>query len=174
MTKPAAQFLIASQSIGEADPASPDINCVAMGNRRVVERFAEALAANDFDAQDVLVHEDYVGRWPQSGEVIRGRENRRAVLENYPGGEGGLGASAERIVGTDDQFITGPSWNIIHLAGSGDELTITGRLTYPNGEVWHFATLLTLREGKIWRQVEYFAPPFEAPAWRAPFVEVEA
>ena len=144
-----------------------------MGNRRVVERFSEAMAANDFDTQDALIHDDYVGRWPQSGEVVRGRANRRAILENYPDWEGRVGPSTELIVGTDDQFLTGPSWNIIHLTGSGDELTVTGKVTYPNGEGWHFATLLTLREGKIWRQVDYFAPPFDAPAWRSPFVDVE-
>jgi hypothetical protein len=29
------------------------------------------------------------------------------------------------------------------------------------------------RDGKIWQQVDYFGPPFEAPAWRAPYAEVE-
>ena len=31
-----------------------------MGNRQVIERLAEALAANDLDAQDALIHDDYV------------------------------------------------------------------------------------------------------------------
>lgn len=142
----------------------------AMGNRRVVEQFAKALAADDFDAQDALVHEEYEVRWPQSGEVVRGRANRRAIMESYPGRPLGMRVATERIVGTDDQFITGPSWNILHLAGSGDELTITGTIAYPGGDTWHFASLLTMRDGKIWRQVDYFGPPFEAPEWRAPFV----
>jgi ketosteroid isomerase-like protein len=144
-----------------------------MGNRQVVERFAEALAANDFDAQDAWIHEDYECRWPQSGEVIQGRTNRRAVLEHYPGGTPGPGVTPIRIVGRDDEFITGPSWNIIHLAGSGDEMTVTGTVDYPEAGTWHFASLLTLREGKIWRQVDYFAPPFDPPAWRAPYVNIE-
>jgi hypothetical protein len=144
-----------------------------MGNRQVVERYTEALAANDFDAQDALVHDDYEARWPQSGEVIRGRANRRAVLEQYPGGNPGLGLNAARIVGRDDEFVTGPSWNIIHLVGSGDEMTVTGAVDYPDVGTWHFVSLLTLREGKIWRQVDYFAPPFDPPAWRAPYVDIE-
>ena len=147
-----------------------------MGNRQVVEAFAAALAANDFDAQDALIHDDYVARWPQSGEVIRGRANRRAITENYPSlGESRLGISTGRIVGTDDKFIPSPlpSWNMVHLQGSGDELTMTGTITYPNGETWHFASLITMREGKIWRQVDYYAEPFESPDWRAPWVERE-
>jgi ketosteroid isomerase-like protein len=142
-----------------------------MGNREVVERFAEALAADDFDAQDQLIHDDYVGRWPQSGEVIRGRANRRAILQNYPGG---VRSRADRIVGSDDQFIAGPSWNIIHLVGSGDEITMTGTIDYGELGVWHFASLLTMRDGKIWRQTDFFGAPFDAPAWRAPYVEVES
>ena len=93
-----------------------------MGNRRVVEQYVAAMAADDFDAQDALVHDHYVARWPQSGEVVRGRANRRAVLQNYPGQDWEMNLRTERIVGSDDQFITGPTWNILHLAGSGDEL----------------------------------------------------
>ena len=144
-----------------------------MGNRAVVERFTEALAANDFDAQDALLHDDYVGRYPQSGEVIRGRENRRRIMENYPGTERGITASSDRIVGTDDEFVTGPSWNMVHLSGSGDDLSLLGRITYPNGETWHTVLFLTMRQGKIWREVAYFGQPFDPPEWRAPFVELE-
>lgn len=148
-----------------------------MGNRQVIEAFAAALAADDFDAQDALIHDDYVCRWPQSGEVIRGRANRRNITENYPGTEG-VRFQADHIVGADDKFIRTsglpvPAWNFIHLEGSGDELTATGTIDYPSGETWHFVTLFTMRDGKIWRQVDYFAPPFESPEWRAPFVELE-
>lgn len=37
-----------------------------MGNRQIVERYARALAENDLDAQDALVHDDYVACYPQS------------------------------------------------------------------------------------------------------------
>ena len=133
-----------------------------------------AMGDQDLDAQDALVHDDYVGRYPQSGEVIRGRANRRAVAENYPGAEGGqIPVTWEKIVGRDDEFITGPSWNLIHLAGSGDEFTVTGTITYPNGEQWHGVLLLTLRDGKIWREVDFYASPFDRPEWRAGITELE-
>lgn len=144
-----------------------------MGNRAAVERFAVALAANDFDAQDALLHDDYVGRYPQSGEIIRGRVNRRQIMENYPGTRRGITASSDRIVGSDDEFVTGPSWNVVHLSGSGDDMSLMGRITYPNGETWHTALFLRMREGRIWREVAYFGPPFDPPAWRASWVELE-
>jgi hypothetical protein len=31
--------------------------------------------------------------------------------------------------------------------------------------------LVQVRDGKIYRETAYFAAPFEAPEWRAPWVE---
>jgi ketosteroid isomerase-like protein len=145
-----------------------------MSGRAVVERYAEAVAANDSAVTRECLHPDYVGRYPQSGEVIRGVENRIAIGENYPGQEQApLSTSVAEIRGRDDQFITTPSWSIVHLIGSGDEFTLSGTINYPNGETWHGVLLITVRDGKIWRETDYFAPPFEAASWRAPFVEQE-
>src|SRR4026209_1088369 len=100
-----------------------------MGNRQVVEHFKRAMEADDFDTQHALIHEDYVLDLPQSGERIRGRANRRAMIEQYPGrAETDMKPSVGRIIGRDDQFVTSPfpAWNIIHLAGSGDDFQTTG------------------------------------------------
>jgi len=56
-----------------------------MGDRRIVERYMHAVSVDDFDTQDALIHDDYLLLYPQSGERIRGRENRRALVEAYPG-----------------------------------------------------------------------------------------
>jgi ketosteroid isomerase-like protein len=144
-----------------------------MGNRDVVEQLARALAEEDLDAQIALLHDDYVGQYPQSGEIIRGRANRRAITENYPGGPS-LPVTVSSILGEDDKFVSAPSWpawSIVHVAGSGDEFTMTGTITYPDGQTWHAIALLTLRDGKIWRETDYFAAPFESPEWRPPYVE---
>ena len=29
------------------------------------------------------------------------------------------------------------------------------------------------KAGKIWRETDYFAPPFDPPSWRSPYVETE-
>ena len=120
---------------------------------------------------------DYVGRYPQSGEVIRGVENRLAIGENFPGQEERkLSSTFSEIRGRDDEFVSTPSWpvwSIVHLTGSGDEFTLTGTVDYPNGETWHAVMLITVRGGKVWRETDYFGPPFEPAAWREPFVERE-
>ena len=56
--------------------------------------------------------------------------------------------------------------------GAGDQFTATGQVKYPNGETWHLVSLIELRDGKIAKITDYFGAPFEAPAWRAPYVKV--
>jgi len=69
--------------------------------------------------------------------------------------------------------VAGPSWNIVHIVGSGEEIVTFGTVTYPNGETWHTVGRYTVRDGLLWRGVEYYAEPFESPEWRRPYVEIE-
>ncbi|HEV2011837.1 MAG TPA: nuclear transport factor 2 family protein [Candidatus Limnocylindria bacterium] len=141
-------------------------------NREVIEQFIEAMSASDLDRAEQYLADDLVEDYPQSGERIRGRANRRAVVENYPG-------RAERdfapgTVGTlvgDDRWVMTPSMNLVRLNGSGERFTATGQIRYPNGELWHVIQLIELRGGKIAKMTTYFAAPFEAAAYRAKFVE---
>ena len=50
-------------------------------NRTVVEQFVQAMIKNDVEAQDRLLSDDFVEDYPQSGEHIRGKDNRRAIIE---------------------------------------------------------------------------------------------
>jgi ketosteroid isomerase-like protein len=142
-----------------------------VGNRAIVDRYAAAIAGDDFDAQDALVHDDYELQFPQSGERIRGRANRRFVFEQYPGREGsGRRPSIGSIGGADEEFIAQPSWpawTVVHLSGFGDDFTVTGTVTYPDGQLWHLVSLIQMRDGKIWRETTYWGLPFDPPDWRA-------
>ena len=42
-------------------------------NRTTVEQFLRAMAANDIEAQERLLSDDFVEEYPQSGERIRGK-----------------------------------------------------------------------------------------------------
>jgi len=55
-------------------------------NRDTLERHFQALGRQDLDTLDDLIHYDYFGEYPQSGERIRRQHNSRAIAENYPGG----------------------------------------------------------------------------------------
>jgi len=128
-------------------------------NRTTVEQFVQAMMKNDVEAQERLLSDDFVEEYPQSGERIRGKANRRGIIENYPGG-------TPRETSSSDPAPKPPA-----ITGAGDRFTVTGQIKYPNGETWHLVSLVELRDGKINRITDYFAAPFEAPAWREPYVE---
>jgi ketosteroid isomerase-like protein len=141
-------------------------------NREVVERFIEAMGANDLDRAGEYLADDMVEDYPQSGERIRGRANRRAVVENYPGraqrdfAPGRVGT----VVG-DDQWVMTPAMSLVRINGSGERFTATGQINYPNRETWHVVQLFEVRGGKIAKITSYFAAPFAPAPYRAKFVE---
>jgi hypothetical protein len=142
-------------------------------NREVVERFVYAQADPKGEAGDEYIAEDLIEDYPQSGERIRGRANRRAIFDNYPGraADHDFGSNQVRTVVGDDQWVMTPAMTLARVNGSGERFTASGLIKYPNGEQWHLVQLIELRGGKIARLVTYFAAPFEAPAWRAKWVE---
>jgi hypothetical protein len=118
-------------------------------NRDALERYFKAFERRDLDAFAELFHDDYVEEYPQSGERIRGKQNARAVNENYPG----LPSLINR------------SYNI-----SGNLGVMEMTLEY-DGDRVHACEIVEFEEGKIKRARTYFAEPFEAPQWRAQWVE---
>jgi len=107
--------------------------------------------------------------WPQSGERVHGNVAFAEIIANYPGGA--PTAEVKRIVGAEDQWVMTPGNTVLKVVGSGDFWWSEWRLSYPNGEVYLVIDLLELRDGLVYRETVYWAAPFEAPDWRAPWVE---
>lgn len=109
------------------------------------------MQTNDFQRAAELLHEDYILEWPQSGERIRGRANFVAINESYPA-HGRWEFVVHLILAEGDQVV------------SDVEVTdgvIRGRAI----------TFSTVRDGKILHQTEFWPDPYEAPGWRAQWVE---
>jgi hypothetical protein len=138
-------------------------------NEQVVRRYFQAQAAHDSDSAAALRDPGWLCEWPQSGERVRGSANDRAIMENWPGGR--PSDLSVRVVGSEDQWVLTPSNTIHRVVGSGDFWFADGTSVYPDGSTWFLAVLIQLRDGKVHRETWYFAPPFEAPAWRAAWVE---
>ena len=122
-----------------------------MNSKKILENFWETMKTNDFYAVAQLLHDDYVLEWPQSGERIRGRDNFAALNKAYPA-EGKWQFTINSIVAENEFVVTDVS------VTDGKQ---TGRAL----------TFSTVHEGKIWKQVEFWPDSFEAPAWRAQWVE---
>lgn len=142
----------------------------SMSNEEVVRAYVEAMTVRDSDRLKELRHVDWQTDWPQSGERVRGDANMRLIEANFPGGMPSL--HADRVVGSEDRWVTTPAYTVQRIVGSGDTWWAEGTITYGGGSTWCFVAFMELRDGKIHRQTEYFAEPFEVPAWRAPFVEI--
>jgi hypothetical protein len=125
----------------------PDVS--EQQNRDALERYIEAIQQQDFAAMTDLVHEDYVEEYPQSGERIRGRQNARNILENYP--------SLPNVI--EHSYVL-----------SGDLGVMKLTLDY-DGQRIYACEVIDFEDGKVKRARGYFAEPFEAPEWRARWVE---
>jgi hypothetical protein len=76
-----------------------------------------------------------------------------------------------RVIGSEDRWAVSPLGGVYRVAGEGESWWAEWRMRYPDGRIWFTVLLLELRDGKVWRETAYWAEPFEAPAWRAQWVE---
>jgi ketosteroid isomerase-like protein len=140
--------------------------------RAIIDRWHDAINALDFAAAEALLSDDFVSEYPQSGEVIRGPRNMRAILENYPGSlrEGNVDRGTAKVIGGDQWAMT-PSFVLVRVTGSGDARTAIVKSRYPDGSTWWIVNFFQFVAGKITKVTVYFAPAFEPPEWRAKWVE---
>ncbi len=137
--------------------------------REVIERYATASAEHDLAAQAALRHPDWTVDWPQSGERVRGSDHFARIIEAHPGGAPRV--EVNRIIGSEDRWVLTPGNTVLRVAGSGEFWWGEWTVTYPGGDAYHVVSLMELRDGLIFRERVYWAPPFEAAEWRRPFVE---
>jgi hypothetical protein len=127
-------------------------------NRATVERLRGMFESGSLDElarqQYDLAADDFVEEWPQSGERIRGRDNAKAINDNYP-----------KMTGST------PRLSLRRLSGEGAHWVIEGSIDYGDGTPVSYVGIVELRDGKLVRITEYFGNPFEAPAWRSQWVE---
>ncbi len=117
--------------------------------RATIKQFVEGINTGDMDVFDAVYHDDVVIQWPQSGEVIRGKHNIRELRLAYP---------------------TPPTATLRRIIGSGDLWTIEADFDY-DGDRFHVVVIHQWRDGLVVSETSYYAAPFQAPAWRAKWVE---
>ncbi|HEX2030590.1 MAG TPA: hypothetical protein VHL78_04205 [Actinomycetota bacterium] len=115
-----------------------------------VRRYADAAAAGDLaSALRGLYHEDAVEDIPQSGERVRGVERMIAIVERHP---------------------ATPRLELRRAAPIGNVVLTEKGLRYGD-DLWLEFAVKEFRGDRVARVTEYFAQPFEAPEWRARWVE---
>jgi hypothetical protein len=118
--------------------------------RNALDRHWIASAAGDQVGEHETSHDDAVCTYPQSGELIRGRDNLQALRSHHPGKPSGF--VVMRIVGE------GNLWAAEYTIDFEGKSTCT-------------VSIMEFRDGRVSRETQYFCDPFDAPAWRARWVE---
>jgi len=117
--------------------------------RAALDQHWAASDANDADTEDLIYTDDAVLEYPQSGELTRGRINIQK--------QRGIQPNKKRFT-------------IRRIIGSGD-LWVTEFILSYDGKPSYTVSVMEFRGDKVWRETQYFADPFPAPAWRAQLVE---
>ena len=139
-----------------------------MSNEDIVRSYVEAMVAGDLERQADLRDPEWTTHWPQSGESVMDEASYDQIIRNYPGGS--PTSRITRVAGTEDRYVATPSGTLARVGGQGDFWVGEWEVTYPDGVTYLCVDLMDLRDGKVWRETVYWAPRFDAPAWRGQWV----
>jgi len=135
-------------------------------------RWLEMIQSGDFAKADEIIDKDIVAEWPQSGERIVGLGNLKAIMENYPGGALGTVMETARIEESPaEHYMITPMFTTVKAAGAGNMAWGSVLTRYPDGTDWYIVMFAETRGGKVIRNDSFFAPVYDAPEWRAQWVE---
>ena len=118
--------------------------------RHALNAHWQASAAGDADAEHAIYYDNSICDYPQSGERILGRANLQALRSHHPGKPSGF--------------------NVRRMIGSGN-LWVTEYIITYQGRPAYTVSMMEFRNGKVVHETQYFADPFEAPAWRSQWVQ---
>ncbi len=118
-------------------------------NEAVIQRLIDCLNAKDIAVMDELFNDDATMDWPQSRERVSGAANRRAIYGAFPS----LPAITKRRMFSD-----------------GDIVVLEATLDY-DGTTYETVFIFEFRDGKISKETAYWSEAFDAPEWRAQWVE---
>ena len=117
--------------------------------RAALDQHWAASDLNDFETEHRIYREDAILDYPQSGERTRGRRNIQNQRASQPSKKR---FTVQRIIGGGDLWVT----EFI--------LTYDDKPSYT-------VSIMEFVGDKVARETQYFADPFQAPAWRAQWVE---
>ena len=123
---------------------------MATKNEKVIERLIKCINEKKVEVMDELFHDDAVMDWPQSGERIVGAANRRAIYGAFP---------------------ALPKITPRRMVSEGDLVVAEASLDYGGPSPYKAVFIFEFRDGKIAKETAYWSEPFEAPDWRAKWVE---
>ena len=118
-------------------------------NEAVIGRLIACINDRHIEVMDELFRDDATMDWPQSRERVRGAANRRAIYQSFP------------------QL---PTITPHRMQSQGDLVVAEATLDYA-GPTYETVFIFEFVDGKIAKETAYWSEAFEAPEWRAQWVE---
>jgi hypothetical protein len=118
--------------------------------RKALDLHWQASASGDSNAEHEIYEDDSICDYPQSGERILGRKNLQALRSHHPGKPSGF--AVRRMLGNGNLWVT--------------EYTID----YQDRKAFT-VSIMEFRGAKVVHEIQYYADPFAAPAWRKQWVQ---
>jgi hypothetical protein len=118
--------------------------------RKALDAHWNASASGDVNAEHDIYDDNSICDYPQSGERIFGRPNLQALRGHHPGKPSGF--KVRRMQGREDLWVTE------YIINYQERRAYT-------------VSIMEFRNGKVVHETQYFADPFEAPAWRSQWVQ---
>jgi ketosteroid isomerase-like protein len=120
-----------------------------MNPTEIVEALWAAFDSFEFAAAAPLLHDEFVCEFPQSGEVMRGRDNFIAMNQHYPGQ---WRCTIQQLIANGDKVVTET-----HVSDGNQSFTALSFFTFKDNQIIHLR--------------EYWPDPMPAQEWRAQWVE---
>ena len=117
--------------------------------RAAITEHWRASEQGDIAAEHAIYAQDAVLDYPQSGERFRGRETIAAQRGGHP---------ANR------------HFTVLRISGAGHLWVSECLITY-DGVPSHSVSIMEFDGGLVVHETQYFADPFDPPAWRAALAE---
>ena len=117
--------------------------------RARLEQHWEASERGDIDTEHAIYAADAILDYPQSGERFRGQSKIQAQRGGHPA----------------DRHFT-----ILRILGGGDLWVSECVITY-DGMPTYAVSVMQFTDGLVTQETQYFADPFQAPAWRTALAE---
>jgi hypothetical protein len=130
-----------------------------MNDDEMAARIREVYELDDMEvfakAQYEMAADDVINEFPQSGERFRGRDKIAAMNQSYTGETG-----------------TSPKSTLRRILKPGEAWVIEATIDYGDGiPVSAISIIETGPDGKVVKETDYFANPFDAPEWRRQYAE---
>lgn len=119
-----------------------------MSNETTITRMMEAYNERRFDDFCAGYTDDATIDYPQSGERIAGRDNILGMLQAFP---------------------SPPEFRVNTMRSAGELVVAEVDADYGGGSIFKGVLIYVMEDGRVGHESAYFAGPFEAADWRAPF-----